>query len=124
MLRRDKDSEFKEDKKDRALRELSSAIWHDAQAAHGAGQQFFSFLWILADATFIFGGMIQRQDYRSPDQLVGEIERLGWRLESTDTVYVPKSGGGFSAGNHVPDDKSGLVQAHFLFRRVDVTVGP
>ncbi len=102
MLRRDKDSEFKEDKKDRALRELSSAIWHDAQAAHGAGQQFFSFLWILADATFIFGGMIQRQDYRSPDQLVGEIERLGWRLESTDTVLCAEVGRRVLGGQPCP----------------------
>jgi hypothetical protein len=119
MLRRDKDSDTKENKKDRALRELSSAVWRNAQEAHGAGQQFFSFLWVLSDASSVFSGMIKRQDYRSPDQLIGEVEQLGWRLESSDTVYVPVSGGGFGSGNHAADDKSGLVQAHFLFRRVD-----
>lgn len=105
MLR--KKPEDGESKHDRKRRELASAIWNEARIAKEQGRTIFSFSYQIGSDSSIFS-FIHRTSESSPDELLTEVERLGWRLEHVDHVHVARSS--------TSTDAEGVTVGHYYFR--------
>ena len=117
MLRKkDETKGEQESKGERRLREAASEVWNEARVARERGLSFFAFAFpVASDSTAL--GVIKRDTYQSAATILGEVEKLGWRLEHVDHVHIPRSEiNAMGIGGLGGTDNSGVMVGHHYFR--------